>query len=90
VFPEESTAVTVTLTDAPEVEAVGALTVRATLCANAAGPNNAAAIATAASLAMVTKRTRMGFVVQQDTDSIAPESPIQSIGRAAVLLRLFA
>jgi hypothetical protein len=92
VFPEESTAVTVTVTDAPEIEAIGALTVKVTLCAHAAGSKKAAAKATPKSLAAAISWKRMGCVMQLDTVSIAPESMIQSRrapNLVAILLRLF-
>jgi hypothetical protein len=92
VFPEESTAVTVTLTDAPEVEAIGALTAKVTLCAHAAGSKKATATATPTSLAAAIKWKRIGCVMQLDTVSIAPESMIQSRrapDRVTILLRLF-
>jgi hypothetical protein len=67
VSPEESTAVTVTLTEAPEVEAVGALTINATVCAHAAGSNNAATTAKPTNLAAAIKRKRIGCAMQLDT-----------------------
>jgi len=92
VFPEESTAVTVKLTDPPEVEVEGALTVNATVCAHAAGSNNAAAAEMPTSLAAAIKRIRMGCVMKRDTVYIAPGSRKQSRRapcRSVILSRLF-
>jgi hypothetical protein len=93
VFPEESIAVTVTLKGEPEVEAGGALTVKATHCAHAAASNSNAATAMPTSLAAVIKRVRMRCVLKLDTAFIAAESLIRSkraTERVPVLLRLFA